>query len=321
MTDIARAQEADHLPVKVVADQRLTISTPAGTGSLPIYLSADWTVPQPAVTRAVIVVHGTMRDADVYFASAQRARQDAGTSGTTTLLVVPQFLAETDIAAHHLPPETLRWTLDGWKGGEPAKGPAPLSSFDAFDAVLGHLSDARLFPALHIVVVAGHSAGAQVVQRYAVVGRGETALTARGIAVRYVVANPSSYLWFGELRPRPTCPGFDRWRYGLRDAPPYVGDTSGVEDRFIKREVVYLLGALDTNPAHPYLDRTCAAEAQGETRFARGMLNMLYLEQRHPNQVQQRILTIPAVGHNGGRMFGSVCGMAALFDRPGCPGF
>jgi hypothetical protein len=26
-------------------------------------------------------------------------------------------------------------------------------------------------------------------------------------AVRYVVANPSSYLWFGDVRPRPTCPG------------------------------------------------------------------------------------------------------------------
>ena len=31
--------------VKVVADQRLTVTTAAGAGSLPLYVSADWTQP------------------------------------------------------------------------------------------------------------------------------------------------------------------------------------------------------------------------------------------------------------------------------------
>jgi pimeloyl-ACP methyl ester carboxylesterase len=299
----------------------MTVVTQDGQGRLPLYVSADWSAPLPAVTRAVIVVHGTLRNADVYRRSAERARNEAFVPEQTTLLVIPQFLAETDITAHKLPAEILRWTLEGWKDGEPAKGPAPLSSFDAFDAMLGHLADAHLFPGLRNVVVTGHSAGAQVVQRYAAVGRGETALIARRIAVRYVVAEPSSYLWFGDARPRPTCPGFDRWKYGLRDPPPYVGDTSKLEDRFISRDVIYLLGALDTDPAHPFLDRSCAAEAQGETRYARGMLNMLFLEQRHPNLVRHRIFTIPGVGHSGARIFASDCGIAALFDRPGCTGF
>jgi pimeloyl-ACP methyl ester carboxylesterase len=321
----ARAQPSDREPVKAVADQRLTVSTSAGQGSLPVYVSADWSAPLPAVNRVVIVVHGTLRNADVYFHSAERARDAAGVSDRTTLLIVPQFLTEADINAHHLPPATLRWSSDGWKAGDPAEGPVPLSSFDAFDAVLARLADTSRFPALRSVIVAGHSAGAQVVQRYAVVGRGEAALTAHGIRVRYVVANPSSYLWFGEARPRPVnpaaCPDFDRWKYGLGDAPPYVGDTSNLEDRFINRDVVYLLGELDTNRAHPFLDRSCAAEAQGETRFARGMLNLLFLEQRHPNLVRHRIFAVPGVGHNAARMFGSACGLAALFDQPGCVGF
>jgi hypothetical protein len=178
---------------------------------------------------------------------------------------------------------------------------------------------------MHDVVLAGHSAGAQAVERYAVVGRGEAALTARGIAVRYVVANPSSYLWFGEARPvavdPAACPQFDRWKYGLVGAPPYVGDTAGLETRFINRDVVYLLGERDTDPHHKFLDRSCAAMAQGETRFARGMFNMLYLEQRHPNLVRHRIFAVPDVGHDADRMFGSTCGMAALFGMPGCQGF
>jgi hypothetical protein len=163
-----------------------------------------------------------------------------------------------------------------------------------------------------------------VVQRYAAVTHGEAPLTARGIQLRYIIANPSSYLWFGETRPRPidpaACPSFDRWKYGLHDAPPYVGDTSHIEDRFINRDVVYLLGEADTNPAHRFLDRSCAAEAQGENRFVRGMLNLLYLEQRHPNLVRHRIFAVPGVGHNAEQIFASACGLAALFDRPGCPG-
>jgi hypothetical protein len=41
-------------------------------------------------------------------------------------------------------------------------------------------------------VVAGHSGGAQVVQRYAIAGKAELALTREGVGVRYVVANPST---------------------------------------------------------------------------------------------------------------------------------
>ena len=213
----ALAQPSDDQPVKVVSPQRLAVSTATGQGQLPIFLSADWSAPMQAVIRAIVVLHGTLRNADAYLRDMEQARAEAGASEQSTLLIVPQFLADPDIAAHTLSPDTLRWSLEGWKDGEPATGPAPISSFDALDAVLARLADTTLFPALHSVVVAGHSAGAQVVQRYAIAGRGEAALTARGITVRYVIANPSSYLWFGNMRPGPldpaTCPQFDRWKY------------------------------------------------------------------------------------------------------------
>ena len=51
------------------------------------------------------------------------------------------------------------------------------------------------------VIVAGHSGGRQLVQRYAVAGRGDGALVKAGIHVRYVVANPSSYVYFSPERP------------------------------------------------------------------------------------------------------------------------
>jgi pimeloyl-ACP methyl ester carboxylesterase len=92
------------------------------------------------------------------------------------------------------------WTLRGWIGGGAAVGPAPIGSFEALDAMLAMLADRKRFPALTRVVVAGHSGGGQVVQRYAVVGEGPAALAAVGVDVRYVVANPSSYLYFDASR-------------------------------------------------------------------------------------------------------------------------
>jgi pimeloyl-ACP methyl ester carboxylesterase len=168
-------------PVKVIADARIAVGT---QGELPLYVSSDWSVPLPAVTRAVLVLHGRLRNADVYYRSARAAQAAAGATGNATIVIVPQFLAGIDVEAHHLPTETLRWPREGWEGGEPAVGPAPASSFDALDAILARLADRRLFPNLKQVVVAGHSGGGQVVQRYAIAGRGEQQLTPENIGVR-----------------------------------------------------------------------------------------------------------------------------------------
>ena len=257
----------NHRPVNTVADQRLEVRTGAGRGLLPVYasVSLDDGAVRPDIDRAVLVFHGRLRDADVYWRSAQKALAAVPAQASRTLLVVPQFLAERDVAAYGLAPETLRWSLEGWEGGEPALAPAPLSSYDAVDAVLALLADRHRFPHLAQVVIAGHSGGGQVVQRYAVVGQGEARLAAAGVHVRYVVANPSSYLYFSAERPQAdggfkplpagTCPAYDQWKYGWNDAPAYAAQLSpqAYEAHYVKRDVVMLLGALDVDPQHPAL--------------------------------------------------------------------
>lgn len=327
----AFAQEAgQRRPVRTVADHRLAVETPEGSGMLPVFLSRDWEAPLPGVTQAVIIVHGALRNAGIYLRAAEEALAKSGVAETTTLLVAPQFLAPPDIRAHGLPDAVLRWSLEGWKGGEPAEAPAPISAFAAFDAVLARLADRRRFPDLARVIIAGHSAGAQVVQRYAVVGRGEATLTQAGIAVRYVVANPSSYLYFSDDRPRPDgslapfadaarCPTFDRWKYGLAGAPAYAGsEAAGLERQYVARDVVYLLGTADTDPNHPMLDRSCAGMAEGPYRYARGLAYFHYLQAREGSALRHRVVEVAGVGHDGRAMFNSVCGLAVLFGRPGC---
>jgi pimeloyl-ACP methyl ester carboxylesterase len=311
----------NHRPVRVVADQRITVATAAGQGVLPLYVSRDWNRPLPDVTRAVLVIHGRLRNADVYWRSAEAAAAAAGPAASTTVMIVPQFLADIDIPARNLSPDTLHWSLDGWMGGEPAHGPAALSSFDALDAIVARLSDKTRFPNLKEIVVAGHSGGAQVVQRYAVLNRAAPA----GVALRYVVANPSSYAYFDTLRPAVEggfapfpaveCPGFNDWKYGLQDLPPYPAGVAagGLETRYVARRVTYLLGQADTNPNHPALDKTCMAEAQGPYRLARGRAYVAYLRGRHPQGLNQTLVEVPGVGHDGDAMLTSAGGLAALF--------
>ncbi|WP_325088330.1 alpha/beta hydrolase [Burkholderia contaminans] len=310
-------------PVKAVADQRLTVDTPQGSAMLPVYADHPVDKAAPDVTRVFIVIHGTLRNADAYYASGLKVVEKAGAAGQGTMVVAPQFLTRADTRAFSLPAPTLAWTQEGWKGGEPARQPAPISSFTALDALLAHFADRGLYPALSTVVVIGHSAGAQLLQRYAVAGHEGDALERAGIAVRYVVANPSSYLYFDDERPDGqaiadgTCPSATQWKYGLKSAPPYVAsqDVRDLETRYVARHVVYLLGQADTNPYTHFIDRSCAAMAQGPYRLARGLAYFDYLKKRHPDDLAQQVVEVPGVGHDGFGMFTSACGLAVLFGQ------
>jgi pimeloyl-ACP methyl ester carboxylesterase len=319
-----------HSTLDEVAHSALRVTTPAGTGTMPIYVSSDWSKRQPKVTRAIIIFHGKKRNADSYFRSAKEAVESAGNAGRGTIVIAPQFLTEEDAAAFHLDGGVLRWHRELWEAGDNAAGPAAaISSFDAIDAVLGQLADRSRFPDLVQVVLAGHSGGGQVLQRYAVVGRGEAALTKVGVRVRYVIANPSSYVYFSEDRPLSntnfarytgSCKAFNRWKYGIEEVPPYVGQNSFVsmEQSYSRRDVIYLLGMADTDPHHPDLDVSCEGEAEGPQRFARGTAYFAYIKARHPEGFSQRLWEVPGVAHDERGMFHSACGMEALFDIPGC---
>jgi len=299
-------------PVAAVSDDRLAI----GEAQLPIFASQDWSQPLPAIHRAVIVVHGYDRNAADYLRHMMDARP-----AVDTIVIAPQFLAVEDIAAHLLPAAVLRWKRERWSDGEPAEEPAALSAFDVLDALIARLDDRARFPNLGHIVLAGFSAGGQLVQRYAAVGRGGTAA-----AVSYVVGSPSSFAYFGEQRPRPVvdCPDVNRWKYVFAGGlPPYVLGAVGqgipaLERRYVARPVTYLVGADDNNPEHRFLDKTCGAEAQGANRLARTIGFFTILRQRDGDNLRQGMHVIAGAAHNAAKVFASPCGRAVLFGEGGC---
>jgi hypothetical protein len=223
----------------------------------------------------------------------------------------------------------LRWTREAWSSGLSALGPAPESSFDAIDAVLAHLGNPNQFPNLTDIVLAGFSAGGQLVQRYVAVGKGEDAV-GRGIALRFVVGSPSSFAYFGDARPGPdgatagfagaaACPQYTNWKYGFAgNLPPYVAaalapGVPAIERRYAARDVAYLVGGADDNPNHRFLDKSCGAEAQGPTRLARSQNFYSIMRQRDGAALHQTLTIVPGAAHNAVKVLGSPCGRGALF--------
>ncbi len=295
-----------------LADRQFLVSTALGSGYAR-YFGTSSLDGDASVTRAVIIVHGVLRDADYYYDTGVIAANAAHVLNDT-LVIAPQFVEKGELAGHNVSAQTLYWSSK-WPGGSDAIAPAPISTYDVFDAMIARLSDGRRFPKLREIVVVGHSAGGQIVQRYAVVAKAPQ-IDNGPIPVRLIVSNPSSYFYFTDWRPQPqsNCSDFNEWRYGLRSAPRYVTGTSAdLEARYVKRQVVYLMGTADVNPKEDDLDRSCGGEAQGPYRFARAKYFIGYLGHRHPEGTAQRYAFVEGVPHDNRRMFTSACGLAVIF--------
>jgi pimeloyl-ACP methyl ester carboxylesterase len=296
-----------------LADRQFLVTTRAGSGYARYFGSGSLDA-SPTATRAIVVVHGVLRDADYYYDTGRLAASAAHVL-STTLVIAPQFVERGELAGHDVSPKTLWWS-ELWPGGSDAISPAAISTYDVFDAMLARLSDRRRFPAMREIVIVGHSAGGQIVQRYAVVGKARELNPGARVPVRLVVANPSSYFYFTNWRPVPQahCADFDRWRYGLDGAPRYVkGTAAQLEARYVARRVTYLMGTADTNPKEDDLDRTCGGEAQGPYRFARATYYIEYINQRHPQGTNQDFAFVLGVPHDNRRMFTSACGLGVIF--------
>jgi hypothetical protein len=310
-------------PVGPICDQRLAVTGASDELEIPVCASVDLAVGDRTARRVVVVVHGDNRNATDYFDYVATARDRLPASDA--VVVAPQFATRSDLASLDAADRILFWSSDGWKaGGESEASPADrsfrISSFDVMDQLVALVTDRRRFPNVRDLVVAGHSAGGQFVNRYSAASGFEAGLAGLGIAVRYVVANPSSYLYLdgrrfpddgGELAEpsaddRERCAGYDRYKYGLRRLNEYVArrSTEALVAEFRDRHVVYALGALDTDPNASSIDASCAGRLQGPSRLTRGLNYYRFLTAYYGPSIAdtQTLVVIPGIGHDGKAM-------------------
>jgi pimeloyl-ACP methyl ester carboxylesterase len=343
-TSISRAQNAP--PACTAANESCTEWVTLGSGparSL-IYRTKSLDARNPAIQRALIMIHGTNRNADDYFKTAVTAAFMAGALDNT-VVIAPRVASQTGSCKDTLAPNEVSWscTGDSWRSGGNSSSHPNLTSFEFIDQILRKLANKDIFPNMRAIVVAGHSAGGQVVARYQMANRVHETL---GVPVSYVVANPSSYAWPDAMRVLPiddalpaaakdgwnettphtkftyapfegaaTCPGYNTWPFGLEKRTS--GYTAKMSDEQLKKQLVsrpttFLLGQVDTLPLGGF-DSSCGAMAQGPTRRARGEAYVKYLNEKlgakHP------IMIVDECGHNNRCVFTTDNVLPVIFPK------
>lgn len=303
---------------------------------VPVAMSKQIDNIQFGVRRAIIVVHDETRDANAAIAAVSSL---AGAVSSQILILSPQFLVPSDLVlvAKQLPAPTRTfavWSPTGWPLGEESATNAAtkgISSFTVLDTTLMYLNNSYVFPALESVIVVGFGTSANFVQRYAELGVAPQVLKDANLDVRFIVAAPSSYLYPTANRPlgpskgfgRPdtaACPDYNAYPYGLDKLNNYarrVG-SNAVKVSFPARFVTYLV------PGQGELvsDSGCAAMAQGANALERMKYFRTYLSTIYDPIVMQRHIfwTAPDLKADLISLFGSPCGMSALFGDGICEG-
>jgi pimeloyl-ACP methyl ester carboxylesterase len=293
-----------------------------------------------AITRALVVVHGAGRDADNYFRNALAAAFLAGALDNT-VVISPRMASAANTCHDPLAPNEISWNCNTWRSGGPAVSNPEVTSFDFLDEVLRKVARKEIFPNLKQIVVAGHSAGGQVLNRYEMANQVHDKL---GVPITYVVANPSSYAWPDSTRPTDAaysvqahapgyipevtanaaafrsfsgardCTTYDLWPYGMKDRTGYTAKQTDeqLKKQLTSRPTTYLLGELDVFPLGGF-DGSCPAMAQGPTRLARGEAFSRFVNETLGAHHVVKI--VPECGHNARCMFTAEDALPVLFPK------
>lgn len=289
-------------------------------------------------TRIVIGVHGVSRNHESMQRSLERALP--ASLASRTLIVSPKFRSDGDDAwsvsaagSSASAVTTPQWPGNDWTEGDesvPFGSSTTVSSYQVMDALVLWLAEKYGTPGqLTNIVVYGHSAGGQFVNRYAAGTSVPHYVAPLGVRVSFVLANPSSYLYFDARRPLPgdltefaevnaaqaeACPSYDRYKYGLVRRNPYMATVAAnlIVDRYFARSVVHLVGELDDDPDGEHLATDCAAELQGSTRLERALA---YHNYRYTVAAPAHHVTavLPGTGHESSEVTTSACGLYYLF--------
>lgn len=288
------------------------------------YGSHSLTTPNRSITRALIMVHGAGRNADHYFETSMAAAFLAGALNNTIVLA-PRFAAGNDTVKTN----EIKWPEGGtsWRAGGRSPTDTSVTSFDFVDQIIRKLADKKVFPNLKAIVVAGHSAGGQFATRYEMANKVHDT---PGVAISYVVANPSSYAWPSAERPLPVgtakpdsadkealgpngekvnqnftfgafdttkAPRYNRWPSGLDSIAGYAAGISKEQliKQLVDRPTTYLLGQVDVLPLGGF-DGSANAMAQGPTRRARGEAFYTYVTQKLG--AKHNAIIVSECGHN-----------------------
>jgi hypothetical protein len=260
------------------------IVLPVGPDNAPMWVWYYRPAGLRATDRVLFVMHGVLRNADLYRDDCIRLAQEY-----RVLLLVPEF-------SRSLFPTNASYNYGNLEDEAGVALPSSHSSFAVIDRIFDEIRP--LTPVQRdSFTIFGHSAGAQFVHRY-------LTLYAPTRVEASVSANAGSY-----LLPLSS----EAYPFGIKDRG--IGDNE-LKALFAQRHLISL-GGLDNDPNAPHLPRDAAAERQGAHRFARGHH---YFETAKAEAAKLNcpfnwtLTTVPGVGHEGGKM--ATAAAPLLFEEP-----
>ena len=118
----------------ITADTTCTefVAIAGGPARTMIYRTHPLNVKNEKITRALIVVHGTGRDADNYYRSTLAAAFLAGALDDT-VLVVPRIASAAGSCKDALAADEVSWNCSSWRTGGPSVADDKITTFDMMD--------------------------------------------------------------------------------------------------------------------------------------------------------------------------------------------
>ena len=250
----------------------------------------DQSIVEAQIKRAVVIIHGLNEDPGTYASNMMSAlaqvTTDPNVNRSTVAIMAPYFSNDDDKNYGYpwtggLSPgrgstsNCLVWKSSQWSVGASNHYPytsTNTSSYTVLDQIIQYFDNTALFPNMKQIVIAGHSLGAQTVQRYAAICQpGNT-----NSPVSYWVANPGSYAWFSTSRPLSTtsCSIYDNYREGYTNFTQYPmtygvslvkAGRASILANYNSKAIAYGRGTQDLGDDAS----TCAAETTGSNRDER----------------------------------------------------
>ncbi|PUA20696.1 hypothetical protein C7W93_03795 [Glaciimonas sp. PCH181] len=236
-----------------------------------------------SITSVLIAIHGHSHDVSKTFNAAIAAAKTDNLR--STLIIAPLFQVDDANAQkcrtldqQSSQPGDLMWNCNSWMADGAAQNMAEMTSFKALDQLVEQI--AERYPSVKTVTIAGFSAGAQMVQHYVPFSN----LNAKPYALRFVIADPGTWLYFDQQRPQPTiadkpvswadcdldgktdfgkcsiemstsqdmennCAGYNDWKYGTDKLPKMLSQnrSAGLARKaYQAADITYLEAALDS---------------------------------------------------------------------------
>ena len=310
-------------------DKELTFEVNGQNLRMTYFGNKDISVIDNTVKLAVIHIHGIDRNGRDYFNVIAQAADYANLYENNVFLT-PQYIIPTDKTTLNLSDDYLYWDTDYDRGVNSLNTPENITSFGVLDSMVNQLVNS--YPNLCQIIISGHSRGGQLTQRYAGSNMVENNIS---VPIRYVPAGPSSYFYLNNERriagtedqfavPTTTCTEYNDWKYGLDDLSdyPYVSAVGAmtIRNQYKDREVFYLVGRDDDDPADANLATDCASMLQGDQRVERFNIFQNYLEQYYTDNygfninINDSWATVSGVGHSNRSIFTSTTGLNAEFN-------